>query len=118
MQSSPRFPRPGEIWITDFGLPHPHEPAGRRPAVVVGPITSRSSSLPFVFLVPITRTQRYSISHIEIPPTEENGLTHTSAAQSELVRSVSRERCIEQIGIIDSERWNAIRESIKNLFRF
>lgn len=56
--------------------------------------------------------------HIEINPTDENGLTTTSAAQTELVRSISRERCVSQVGIIDSESWNTIREAIKSLFRF
>jgi mRNA-degrading endonuclease toxin of MazEF toxin-antitoxin module len=118
MQNSRRYPRAGEIWFTDFGDPFPHEPAGRRPAVIIGPRTSRSSSLPFVFAVPITTTLRKSVCHIEIAPNADNGLKIVSAAQTELMRSISRERCIEQMGIIDSDSWNAIRESVQALLNY
>ena len=118
MPHSRRYPQPGEIWMTDFGLPHPHEPVGRRPAVIVGPITSRATNLPFVFAVPLTTRLRNSVCHIEVQPNKENGLAAVSSAQSELVRSISRERCVEQLGIIDNESWAAIRESIRTLFRF
>ena len=118
MQSSRRYPRAGEIWFTDFGNPYPHEPAGRRPAVIIGPRTNRTTSLPFVFAVPITTTLRQSVCHSEIAPNAENGLKIISAAQTELMRSISRERCFEQIGIIDTDSWNAIRESVQALLNY
>jgi len=118
MQSSRRHPRAGEIWLTDFGDPFPHEPAGKRPAVIIGPRTNRTTSLPFVFAVPITTTLRKSVCHVEIYPNAENGLKILSAAQTELMRSISRERCVEQMGIIDTDGWNAIRESVQALLNY
>ena len=118
MPSSHRYPRAGEIWFTDFGDPYPHEPAGRRPAVIIGPRTNRATSLPFVFAVPITTTLRKSVCHIEIAPNANNGLKIVSAAQTELMRAISSERCIDQLGIIDTDSWNAIRQSVQALLNY
>lgn len=91
----------GDLWLVDFGDPYPGEPAFQRPALIVGPPASFSSSFPLVLVVPLTSTIRDLNVHVEIEPSRENGLSATSAAQCELLRSINRARLIHRMGVLE-----------------
>ena len=98
----------GDLWITDFGDPFPSEPGLFRPALVVGPVPKLGARFPNVFVVPLTTTYRDLDFHIEIETSTSNGLEVTSYAQCELLRSVSKMRLVNQIGVVDFESAAAV----------
>ena len=118
MPRASRNPNVGEIWLTDFGPAFPHEPAGLRPAVVMGPIIGKPHRLPFVFVVPLTTRERKLCNHVDVGSRPESGLPKRSFAQPELLRSVSIARCTDHLGLIDADSWNSIREVTRRLLGF
>lgn len=87
--------RPGEIYLTDFGSPLGHEAGSRRPAVVVS--SDRLAAHGIVVVLPVTRTRRGYPTHVEL----ERALPVTSYVQCELIRALSTDRLIRQVGVVD-----------------
>ena len=90
-----------DIWLVDFAESSPGEPAHHRPALVVGPAQAFGSNFPFTIVVPMTTTRRQLALHVEVEPTEDNGLRETSYIQCELLRSVNTRRLVIKLGSID-----------------
>jgi len=81
----------GDIVFCDFGDPVGHEPAFRRPALVISAEAMNRHGTPVV--LPITRIRRGYPTHVEM-----EGLPVTSYIQCELVRAISDERIIRTLG--------------------
>jgi mRNA interferase MazF len=103
----------GDLWVIDFGDPYPSEPGLFRPALVVGPVPKLGPRFPNIFVVPFTSTFRGLDFHIEFEPTTINGLTDTSYAQCELLRSVSKIRLVNQIGVAELESTLAVDRMLR-----
>ena len=86
----------GEIYLCDFGEPLGHEPAFRRPALIVSATEMTQFGLPIV--LPITRTQRGYPTHVEL----DGALPVTSYAQCEQIRAVAAERILRHVGTVDT----------------
>ncbi|MBN2114876.1 MAG: type II toxin-antitoxin system PemK/MazF family toxin [Acidimicrobiia bacterium] len=91
-----------DLWLVDFGVPYPGEPATRRPALVVGPPEIFGPAFPFIIVVPLTTARRGLSLHIEVEASAATGLERTSYVQCELLRSVNRNRLVHRLGGIDS----------------
>ena len=88
-----------EIWLMDFGPQYPAEPAGRRPALVIGTPKERQPT-PNVVVVPFTTTSRPFASYVEVEATKANGLRETSYLQCEQIRSVNQGRNLSKLGVL------------------
>jgi mRNA interferase MazF len=86
----------GDIYLCDFGDPVGHEPAFRRPAVLVSASELVRFGLPIV--LPVTRTKRGYPTHIEL----DGVLPVTSYVQCEQIRAISAERLIRPVGAVDA----------------
>lgn len=106
---------PDEIWLIDFGDPYPGEPAHHRPALTVGPTDTFGADFPFAIVCPLTTTRRGLSLHVEVEPTETNGLDLTSYVQCELIRSVNRRRLVHRIGAIDTVTSARVTEILRTL---
>jgi mRNA interferase MazF len=84
------------MYLCDFGDPLGHEPAFRRPAVVVSAPELSRFGLPIV--LPVTRTRRDYPTHVEI----EGVLPVTSYVQCEQIRAVASERLLRYVGTLDA----------------
>lgn len=107
-----------DLWLVDFGEPYPGEPAAHRPALVLGPPDSFGPAFPFVIVTPLTTTMRGLSLHIELEPSNVNGLDETSYIQCELLRSISRKRLVHQIGTIDINTGLRVDSVIKTLLSY
>ena len=104
-----------DLWLVDFGDSHPGEPAGLRPALVLGPPETFGSDFPFVIVVPLTTTRRGLSLHVEIKPEGETGLDATSHVQCELIRSINRRRLVHRLGQIDADASHQVASVVKTL---
>jgi mRNA interferase MazF len=97
-----RDPRRGEVWLVDFGDPIGREQSGMRPAVVVSADPLNQSRAGVVIVVPTTTAPRGVPSHVELGP-ESSGLDEVSYAKCEDVKSVSEQRFVARLGVVNDE---------------
>ena len=107
-------PRRGEVWLIDFGDPIGREQAGRRPAVVVSADPLNESQGGVAIVVPCTTTHRGLPSHIEIDP-GSSGLDDVSYAKCEDVKSISEQRLIARLGVVNPENQFEITRALRFL---
>ena len=104
----------GEIWLINLDPTVGAEIKKSRPAVILN--VDEVGVLPLRVIVPITTWKdHYSQAPwlVKIEPTKQNGLDQTSAADAFQIRSLSTERFIHSIGIIDSETFSTILEAVQ-----
>ena len=92
--------RRGEVWLVDFCDPVGREQSGSRPAVIVSADRLNESRAGVVIVVPTTTALRGLPSHVEIEP-NGSGLDEVSYAKCEDVKSVSTQRLIGRLGVVN-----------------
>jgi mRNA interferase MazF len=102
----------GEVYYVDLGQPVGHEPAFRRPAVMVSVDILNNGPGGLVVVVPITTASYGLRSHVELEP-EGSGLDRISFARCDQLRVVSVERLSARQGIIGPERMQAIDQALR-----
>lgn len=102
----------GEAYYVDLGQPVGHEPASRRPAVVVSVDILNNGPGGLVVVVPITTTGYGLRSHVELDP-QTSGLDHTSYARCDQLRVVSVERLSSRQGMIGPDQMRAIDQALR-----
>ena len=107
-----------DIWLVDFGESSPGEPAHHRPALVIGPAPVFASNFPFAIVVPMTTTRRELALHVEVEPTDDNGLDQTGYLQCELLRSVNARRLITKLGVIDLATSTSVERVVRTLLGY
>ena len=104
----------GEVWLINLDPTIGAEIRKTRPAVIVS--EDAIGILPLRVIVPITDWKdRYAIAAwmILLTPDAQNGLAKPSAADAFQIRSVSQERFVQRIGVINSQQLNQIIEAIQ-----
>jgi len=102
----------GEVYHVDLGQPVGHEPAFRRPAVVVSVDILNNGPGGLAVIVPITTASYGLRSHVELEPAS-SGLDHTSYARCDQLRAVSVERLLTRQGMIGPEQMQAIDQALR-----
>ena len=106
-----------EIWLIDLDPTKGAEIQKKRPAIIVN--DDALGRLPLKIVVPISDWKdRYSIAPwmVQLMPNAQNGLSKESAADCFQVRSLSQERLIKKLGIVDANTLNDIKEALKKVF--
>lgn len=107
-----------DLWLVDFGEPHPGEPARRRPALVLGPPDTFGPGFPFVIVAPLTTTRRGLSLHVEVEAGPATGLDDTSYVQCELIRSVSQRRLLHRLGSVDLATGREVADIVQTLLGY
>lgn len=105
-----------EIWLINLDPTTGAEIRKTRPAIIVN--DDALGKLPLKIIVPITDwKENYSTVPwmVRIIPDEENGLSKASSADCFQVRSVSQERFIRRIGIINPSVAEKIKSSLSKV---
>lgn len=92
----------GEVWWINLDPTVGAEIRKTRPAIVVN--DDEIGLLPLRIIVPITDwKERYKVAAwmVKLEPTQESGLSKSSAADTFQVRSVSQERFVSKLGQLD-----------------
>lgn len=102
----------GEVYDVDLGQPIGHEPAFRRPAVVVSVDILNHSPGRLVVVVPLTSTAYGLRSHVEVEP-GDSGLEHTSYARCDQLRVISTDRLSTRRGMVAADQRHAIDQALR-----
>lgn len=106
-----------EIWMVNFNPTVGSEISKQRPAVIVN--DDSIGVLPLRVVVPITDwKERYNSADwmVKIVPDGLNNLRKDSAGDCFQVKSVSTDRITHQIGTIDDNTFDMIKDSLRNVF--
>ncbi|MCL4863684.1 MAG: type II toxin-antitoxin system PemK/MazF family toxin [Caldilineaceae bacterium] len=110
-----QLPRRGEIWLADLNPTRGHEQAGRRPVLVVSTDGFNHGPASLVFVLPLTRTDRGIPIHVAVEP-PEGGLTARSFILCDALRSIAKERLIEQPwGIVSRQTMRKVEDVLRIL---
>ncbi len=103
----------GEIWLINLDPTVGAEIKKTRPVVVVS--SNAIGILPLRVVVPLTDWKNHysqAAWMVKINPNANNGLSKDSAADTFQIRSVSTNRFIRKMGVIEYEQLNQIVRSI------
>ena len=86
------MPLRGEVWLTDFEPVRGHEQGRQRPALIVSTDQFSNGPATLVVVVPFTTVERTRMPlRVRVDP-PEGGLSQSSWAICEAVRSISKNR--------------------------
>ncbi len=102
----------GEVYDVDLGQPIGHEPAFRRPAVVVSVDIVNNSPGQLVMAVPITSAAYGLRSHVEVEP-GSSGIGYTSYARCDQLRVISTARLSSRRGMVAPDQMVAIDQALR-----
>ena len=102
----------GEVYEVDWGQPVGHEPAFRRPAVVVSVDILNNGPGQLVMVVPVTSAAYGLRSHVELEP-GSSGLGHTFYARCDQLRVISTARLSSRRGVVAPEPMQAIDQVLR-----
>lgn len=102
----------GDVVDLDLGFPEGREAGFRHPAVVVSAQRILDNSPSVIHVVPLTSTLRGFHSEVLLEPDDLNGLTETSAAQCQHIRSVSPRRVMSVRGNVGTSALAQMRDAI------
>lgn len=108
----PRVIWRGEVYDVDLGQPVGHEPAFRRPAVVVSVDILNNGPGQVVVVVPVTSASYGLRSHVEIEP-GASGLHHTSYARCDQLRMISTDRLSARRGMVSPDALRLIEQALR-----
>ncbi|MGB3295913.1 MAG: type II toxin-antitoxin system PemK/MazF family toxin, partial [Phormidesmis sp.] len=90
-------PKRGEVWLVNLDPTLGSEIKKTRPAIVIS--ADKIGKLPVKLIVPITDWKTnfaQNVWHIKMKPTDSNGLSKTSAADTLQMRSIDLQRFIRK----------------------
>jgi mRNA interferase MazF len=108
--------RQGEIWDAQLEPVVGHEQGGRRPVLIVSVDELSSGPGEMCIVTPLTRTDRGTPLHVRVDP-PEGGLTATSFALPENVRSISRTRLARRRGNLRDDKLSEVLRRVHLLTR-
>ena len=102
----------GDVVDLDLGNPEGSEAGFRHPAIVVTAQRVLDAEPTVVQVVPLTSTRRPYEAEVVVDADAENGLDHTSSAQCQHVRAVSRRRMLEIRGNVGPAVLAQVRDTV------
>lgn len=109
--------RQGEIWLADLNPIKGDEQGGLRPVVIVSG-NLLNEHLNIVIVAPLTtKIKRYKGNPV-LTPSKSNGLKHESEILVFHIRSLSKERLINKVGVIDKSELEVILKTLNDILRY
>jgi len=106
----------GEIWLICLDPTVGAEISKSRPGIIIN--TDSLGKLPLKIIAPITEWKEHYSNYpwmVKIIPTVQNNLSKISAVDCFQIRSVSVNRFINHIGIVDAKIINNIQDAIAKI---
>jgi mRNA interferase MazF len=112
-------PQRGEVWLVDLNPTVGQEMQKTRPVVIIS--TNDVDTVALRIIVPITSWQEkfaQRLFMVRIIPTQDNGLSQESAGNVLQVRSLSNQRFIRRLGLLEAEPLKEIVAGLAILTEF
>lgn len=109
-----KSPLRGEIWLVNLNPTLGHEQSGKRPALIVSVDTFNHGPADLVIVIPITSKYKGIPLHVEIIP-PDGGVKKRSFVKCEDIRSISKERLLNRIGVVSTDVMSEVEERLKIL---
>jgi mRNA interferase MazF len=119
MSTGNQTPHRGEIWDIDLNPTRGQEINKTRPAVVIS--SDGVGKLRLKIIVPVTEWQpsfEGNFWHVQIQPTQANGLAKVSAADALQVRSLSVERFVKCRGHATKQEIEEVVQALAAIVEF
>jgi mRNA interferase MazF len=112
----PTVVRRGQLYWLDWSPARGSEQSGRRPALVVQQnAASANPNYPLTIVVAVSSKGRPIPAHVQLAPSERNGLTSVSFIKCEQIQTVSKDRFGELIGEIDAADIQRVETALKRV---
>lgn len=107
----------GEIWYADLNPTTGSEQRGGRPVVIVsGNLLNDNTKI--VIVCPITSKLKHYYGNVILVPDEINGLKKESEILTFHIRSVSKIRLKQRIGVIQEDELVKIKNTLSDILRY
>ncbi len=104
----------GEIWWVDWSPGRGSEQQGLRPALVVQTDAANSNPrYPNTIVVAVSTRGKPVPFHVPVEPSPGNGLKRRSCVKAEQLLTISKERLVERIGMLEREVMAQVEEAVK-----
>ena len=104
----------GEIWLANLSPTIGREQAGMRPVLIPSADYFNQGFAELVYAIPITSKDKNIRSHVAVFP-PEGGLTMPSFIMCEAMRSISKQRLVNQLGMITPATMHEVEDTLKIL---
>lgn len=104
----------GEIWLVDWSPGRGSEQGGLRPAVVIQTDeANRNERYPNVIVLTVSTKGKPVPFHISARPSMQNNLKGESFIKCEQILTISKERLIRRIGLMEKEYMEKVKQAVK-----
>jgi len=104
----------GDLFWADWHPVRGSEQSGRRPALVVQTDAgNHQTRYPNTIIAAVTTAQARVPTHIEVKPSEDNGLSSASTIKCEQLLTISKDRLDGYIGHLDTDLMQSVDDAIK-----
>jgi mRNA interferase MazF len=107
----------GDIWYADLNPPTGSEQSGRGPVVIVSG-NLLNQHLPVVIVMPLTSKVKNYKGNPVLEPSKENGLKVKSEVLVFHVRSISRDRLVQKVGVIKREEVDLAKKTLNDILTY
>lgn len=107
----------GEIWQADLNPVKGSEQAGFRPVVIISG-NLLNQHLPVVIVMPLTTKLKHYKGNPILKPSSVNGLKSESEILVFHIRSVSKDRLIKKMGMIDSAELTVATKTLNDILKY
>jgi len=107
-------PYRGEIWLAELAPTRGHEQTGCRPVLIISENTFNRGPADLVIVLPVTSRVRGIPTHVPITP-PEGGLKTPSVILCEGVRSIAKERLLQQFGCVSPATLAEVEDRLRIL---
>jgi len=106
--------RRGEIWLVNWNPGRGSEQQGFRPALIIQTDAANlNPNYPNTIVVAISTKGKSVPFHIIVEPSLKNGLKKRSYVKAEQLLTISKERLVKCIGLLEKETMSQVEEAVK-----
>ena len=107
-------PKRLEIWLVNWNPGRGSEQEGIRPSLITQTDAGNiNPNYPNTIVLAISTKGREVPFHIKVKPSSTNGLKSLSFIKCEQILTISKERLVEKIGILELQYANKVEEALK-----
>ncbi len=103
-----------EVWLVNLDPTKGREQAGRRPALILSVDQFNHGPAELVIVIPITSKAKGIPFHVSVNP-PEGGLSQLSFIKCEDLRSISKERLIQRLGVVIDQTMDEVEDRLRIL---